>query len=188
MFYVRLFVCLSALFVASCASIPLSTMAKMAMFDEQDFANLDPADIRVRVMTLDPLRLRQDSLKLQIDVKDKQTKQPIKDLPQGEFKLQVVSHEPHTIEGGLFSSDVSGERYVLAMSKDQYEVFRAYQAFAVKKDNHTKFHGQFGVSFDFEKLQPPDEMPSESRLWVDLKLTHDEPFMTLMDGATLTFD
>lgn len=185
---IRIFVCLSVLLIASCASIPLSTMAKMATFGEQDFANLDPADLRVRLTTLDPFKLRPDSLYFEVDMKDAETKQPIEGLPQGKFKLRVLSQERHTVDGGLFSDDASGNRYVLTLTQDQYEVFRAYQAFAVKKEKSTKSSGSFGVKFEFEKVEPVEARPSETQLWIDLKLKHDEPFMTLVDGATMTIN
>jgi len=45
----RLFAILVALLISSCASIPLSTIARFSTFNAQTIARLDPSQIRVRV-------------------------------------------------------------------------------------------------------------------------------------------
>jgi hypothetical protein len=106
------------LWLGGCVSVPLSTMVRMATFDERDFVQLDPDVIRVRIklpedFVLDPPRSSL-GVKITSEAGDH----------SGEFKLEKITQGRVELSKGVFSGNVIGTEYTLRIAAQSKEEFR----------------------------------------------------------------
>lgn len=165
---------LSTILLAGCASIPLTTAARLSTFDQKSVSQLDPAQIRVRVAT--PIGFELDAEKTKLSVGLSNTSGA---REQADFSLSVISKTKSVRSGGLFSSDVQVTQYDLTLTPESVRRFATLQRFAMSgKLDH--FH--LNVSSGFSSM-PMNA--SHIRFWADVKLKQSEPYMTLFDGAEI---
>ena len=167
----------STLVLAGCASIPLSTAMRLSSLKPRTLAQLDPADVRVRVSLPNGFELNVPKSRLTVSLAA--TNGPSRKSQLGLSLLQTVRD---TRSPGWFSADVPVSTYVLALSPEGVREMRAMQQFALA-GNPNKF--ELGINVPLAKSP---ENPRDLTFWADVKLRRDESWMRLIDGATLKFD
>jgi hypothetical protein len=159
------------LWLSGCVSVPLSTIVRMATFDERDFVQLDPDVIRVRLKLVEGFVLDPGKSTLGVKIASEAGDH------FGEFKLDKVTESRAELAKGMFSSDVMGNEYTLKLAAQSKKEFRKLQSFVGK--------GRPGQVTIF--IAPIlSSYPKEARttnVWIDLLLSVDDGFFTLLDGA-----
>ena len=174
----RLFVLAAVLLLAAgCASIPVSTAMRFASWTERDLAQVDPAQVRVRVSVNDDYAIDVAKTRLTIALTDAtgiehQSKLPLKSL------RSVRGSRP----GGWFSGDVPVQTTTLSLTPDGARQLRALQQ-VILAGKPRAF--SLDVSTGFAKT-PVD--PQEVTFWADLKLADQDPYIALIDGADIVFE
>ncbi|KAB8172355.1 hypothetical protein FKV24_014905 [Lysobacter maris] len=163
---------LGALLV-SCASIPLSTALRLSRLDRQAFTNLDPRSIRVRVAVQEGVELNPDSIELGVMLSGAGAHS------REVFALAEQLRTPGTRSAGLFRGSEAVVQHELALTPDSAQRFAELQ--------HRAFSDQGGryeldVNASLSRLPPTTRV---LRLWIDVRLDQDGPYMVLFDGAEL---
>ncbi|MFZ5841911.1 MAG: hypothetical protein ACOY3E_03340 [Pseudomonadota bacterium] len=167
---------LLALFSA-CTSIPLSTMWKMRNFDEQQFAELNGEEIRVRVRLPAPSKLNVAETSLESTLETEQGRHSTQlTLEQESLRSYSVS------EGLLFKEDVTYSEYVLRLSAGSLQRFATLQRLTPTRSQTQK--SAFKITTDFTNL--PEGLDS-LQFSVDLQLKRDEGYFALLDKASISF-
>lgn len=170
-------VALLPLVLLGCSAIPLSTMLKMSSFDEQNFAELNGKDVRVRVRLPQPARLVVDKTELKTTL----------ETQQGSHSAQLTliaesERTYHEMEGILFPEPVAYSEYVLRLSDDALQQFARLQTLAPARSQERK--SSFSFTARFTDLQKDQDTVVFS---VDLLLSPQDGYFTLLDNATLKF-
>ena len=164
---------LLCLALASCASIPLSTIARMSGFDEADFAALDPSAVRIRIALPEGSELDAEKSRLRAKVVSGTRER------EDQFHLEPELVEPDTRGGGLFSAAVPCTVHVLRLTEASRQSFEALQAFASE--------GRINV-IDITVRPAFAAMPEDATsvtVWIDLLLSRSDGWFTLMDAASV---
>jgi len=172
-----LVVLLVVLALAGCASIPLGTAMRLSSMKPRTLAQLDPADVRVRVSLPTGFELNVPKSRLTVSLAAKNGH-----ARKGELALSLLQTVRESRSAGWFSGDVPVSTYVLALSPEGVRELRGMQQFVLAHDPN---EFELGVSAPLAKT--PDH-PREMTFWADVKLKRDESWMRLIDGATLKFD
>lgn len=164
---------LLCLALASCASIPLSTMARMSHFDESDFAALDASAVRIRIALPQSFELDADKSRLRVKVVSGTRER------EDQFALEPELVEPDTRGGGLFSAPVPCTVYVLRLAEPSRKSFQELQAFALE-----------GRVEEIDIVVRPafaaiPEGATAVTVWIDLLLSPVDGWFTLMDAARI---
>ena len=165
------------LVLAGCASIPLSTAMKLSSLKPRTLAQLDPADVRVRVSL--PVGFELNVPKSRLTVSLAATDGPSR---RSELGLSLLQTARDTRSPGWFSADVPVSTYVLALSPEGVREMRAMQQFALARNPN-----EFELGINVPLAKTPDN-PRDMTFWADVKLRRDESWMRLIDGATLKFE
>ena len=165
---------LSAALLAGCASIPLSTMARMSSFDERSLIQLDPAQIRVRVAVPVGFEVDIEKTKLEIDLHDEAGNKR-----HGEFALSRLATTRSQRPGGFLRADVAANQYDLALTPESMKRLRELQAYAA---SHALKSYEMRVGAELGKV--PEDAKA-LRFWADVKLSDRDAYMTLFDGAEI---
>lgn len=162
---------LFCLALASCASIPLSTIARMSHFDESDFAVLDPSALRIRIALPQDFELDADKSRLRVKLVSGTRER------EDRFDLEPELIEPDTRGGGLFSAAIPCTVHVLRLTEASRKAFAELQAFASE--------GRINV-IDITVRPAFAAMPEDVTsvtVWIDLLLSRNDGWFTLMEGA-----
>lgn len=169
------FLLAAALLLAGCASIPLSTAIRLSSLEPRTLAQVDPAQVRVRVSIPVGYELNVDTTRLTLALS----------APSGRkesgMNLRLLRMARETRSAGWFTPDVPVSTYELALTPDGARELRSMQQF-VLAENPNKF--EFGVSAPLART--PDN-PREMAFWADLKLSAQEQYVPLINGARLKF-
>jgi hypothetical protein len=163
-----LFLCL-----CGCASVPLSTIARMSTFNERDFAALDAEVVRVRVTLPDGFALDVGRSWLGVELTS------AAGAHQSTFELDQELVQPAVIPGGIFSSSQRGTVYVLRLSSPSQTRFRELQRFMGKGRAD-----QVSIRVVPRLASFPKDAAS-AKVWIDLLLSKTQGYFTLVDGATV---
>jgi hypothetical protein len=159
-----------------CASIPLSTALNLSSMSPRALAQIDPAQVRVKISV---------PADFEIDVTESHLGLSLT-TPSGTrsaaMKLSLLGVAQESRSGGLFKADIPVSTYLLALSSDGARQLQTMQRQVLVQDP-TGF--EFSVSAPFSKV-PAN--PTEVTLWADLKLSPTEPFMRLINGAKIQFE
>lgn len=164
---------LLCLALASCASIPLSTIARMSGFDEADFAALDPSAVRIRIALPEGFELDAEKSRLRVKVVSGTRER------EDQFHLEPELVEPDTRGGGLFSAAVPCTVHVLRLTEMSRQTFAELQAFATEGRINVI---DIGVRPAFAAM--PEDATSVT-VWIDLLLSRSDGWFTLMDAASV---
>lgn len=159
-----------------CASIPLSTALSLSSISPRTLAQIDPAQVRVRlsVPTGFEINIPESSLSLALTSSS--------GTRSGAMKLSLLGVTKGSRPGGLFKPDIPVSTYVLALNADGSRQLQELQRRILAKDA-TGY--EFSVSAPFSKV-PADTI--EVTFWADLKLSPTENFTPLINGATIRFE
>lgn len=163
--------------LGSCASIPLSTMAKLSGFGPENLTQLQADEIRIRLQLptqaeLDPKRTQ---LQLYISSAERQYDE--------KFAVRMISKTGGQMDDGWFSPPVPVQSYVFVLSDSGKQKFRELQqhlATAAKPEQYI-----FTASSVLTNLSPEI---NTVRIWADLQLSDKEGFFPLIDGAEMEFN
>ena len=161
------------IFIASCASVPLGTLLRFSAFDEQDFAEIDPETLSVRIFLQDPAKLSDTPVSLSLLLET--AGEPI----IGDYEMQPSLTFRDTVSAGIFSPDVQGTMHQFELTADQVTVFRQLQN---ELSNLEITHMTFTTSFHLDRsISYADQV----KVWVFLAMDEKADYITLIEGASL---
>lgn len=152
--------------------MPLTTMLKMSSFDETDFVNLKPEDIRVKVRNS-----TQENV-LTNNVLRYQYRGPEGAIDQS-FSMELIKENVETIEhwftgnsyqhSGWYKLDAEGVKLFKELQKDPLLAKR-------KKEGELEFSVKFKLS---------ENIPERFTISIDLLLNPEDGYFTLFDQHEL---
>lgn len=169
------------LILAGCASIPLKTMATFSQFNEQTLAQLDPAQIRVRVSLRNDFDLKPNSTQLELNLQPDNVNRST----QVTLSLKPLNRIEEQRSKGIFSSKVDVVTYQFAVDQAGAEALKQAQKQFIQANHKAEFSFSVGTGFI-----PKDDanVVDEILLWVDVKLFENDDYVPLFDAATLKLE
>lgn len=165
-----------ALVLSGCASIPLGTAFRLSSLSQHDLAQVDPAQVRVKVSVPLGFEINVHATRLTLVLTG----------PSGHHSaamgLAVLRTSQGVLSRGWFRPSVHVSTCVLGLDPQGVQELRKLQQLILAGD---------AKNFEFSILAPLAKVPSSARqvtIWAALRLRADEPFMPLIDGATLKFE
>jgi hypothetical protein len=172
----RLLAPLLALVLSACASVPLSTIARMSTFDERDFAALDGKDVRVKITLPEGFALDVAKSWLSIEI------QSAAGTHKSLFDLVQEQTQATTIPGGLFADDQRGMLYELRLSAAAAGKVRELQSFIARAKADD-------ISIRVvPRLSAAPRTANHVNVWIDLLLSPQDGYFRLVDGAEISLD
>jgi len=168
---------LIAIVVGGCASIPLSTALQLSTLTPQSLAQIDPAQVRVKLSVSSGYEVDIPGSRLKLSLSDSTGTSRTAEMP-----LSLLLKSTGKRSGGLFSSDVSVNTYDLALSPEGTRKLQALQQSLLLTRNG-KF--EFTVSAPFSKTPPRADYVT---FWADLKLSNKDAYIPLINGAKIKFE
>ena len=159
-----------------CASIPLSTALSLSSMSPRALAQIDPAQVRVKISVPVDFEINVPESHLGLSLTTSSG------TSTAAMKLSLIGVTKESRSGGLFRAEVPVSTYLLALNSDGARQLQVLQRQVLLHDP-TGF--EFSVGAPFSKV-PAN--PSEVTLWADLKLSATEPFMRLINGAKIKFE
>ena len=157
--------------LSSCASVPLGTLLKFSTFDEEDFAEINPESLSVRIFMQEPALLGDGPVSLSLLLET--ATGPI----MGDYAMQPVNTYSDTLDGGLFSADIPGTTYLFELTPDQITMFRELQH---QLQNRKVDQLTFSTDFPLDAI---DQHQKDIHVWVFMALDEGGNYVTLIDGA-----
>ena len=160
--------------LASCASVPLSTVMRMAPFSEEKFIGLRPDDIGIRIRFSDGFELDVANSRLAIEVASSAG------VHDAQFDLEQTGMQPVRLSSGLFSRPQPGVEYDLQLSSGSKTRFHDLQAFVARAKVQ-----DIGVRVMPKLASKPDGATSVL-VWIDLRLTREQGYFALLEAASIS--
>lgn len=167
----------AALLSCACAYVPLSTMVKMYSFNDQDFAELDPSRIRVRVALPSGFEMSIEDSRMDVHIQSSSTAQ------DSEFKLTDKSRPTRDGVDDLGERNSKEKKiYTLRLTDESVSEFARLQ------------HSLSGKKIDKSKIDISAVLKSapcdadEVVVNVDLSPKPEEGFIPIVDGARIKID
>lgn len=136
--------------LAGCSYIPLTTMVKMSGFDEEDFRQIEPADIRAKITTNTTASFVEEKMQLNFKFITRETKVD-KTLP-----LKIVTESTHT-ESSWFGDDEIEHTTIFKLDDSAIEMFKELQQLPMLKnrpeDSKFSFAVRWGLDAKSEDLK-----------------------------------
>ena len=164
------------IFIGGCASIPLSTALSLSSITKSSLAQIDPAQVRVRLSVPIGFEINIPESHLGLALTSSSGTR------SSAMKLSSLGVTKESRSGGLFKADVPVTTYLLALSPDGALQLQELQRLMLAKEPGAF---EFSVSAPFSKF-PVN--PEEVTFWADLKLSDNESFMPLIKGAKIRFE
>jgi hypothetical protein len=162
-----------ALAVGACSTIPLTTAAKLAIFDENDFALLDPQQIRVRIFVPDGYTWAVDGAKLETEINAEGR------TSLDAFELARVAQEHGSRGGSVFGRGVRVLITTLRLDDQAKPKFRNLQKLiAARQVNRIR------LNVEVPMLTAPPNAKSV-KVWIEIMLSEQQGYFTLIDGGTV---
>ena len=165
------------LLLQSCSSVPLSSMVKLASFDESDLLNIDPNAVRARLTLTEPAELETRNVQLALRFEYAGDKEQ-----EYAFILKPVSVSK-AVKESWFSKDVLQHRYVFEIDEQSIQPFKSYQREFLKYGKPSKYY--WTVYYHIKKNLPQDKI---SHLDLELKLAKKEDYFFLLKDAEIKVD
>lgn len=162
--------------LSACATIPLSTALRFSSLEPSTLAQVDPAQVRVKLSVSLGYEVDIPKSRLKLTVTDSGDVSRSADMPLGLLVRTVGMRST-----GFFGSDVSVTTYEAALTAEGVRQLQALQKSLLTIEGGTF---EFDVSAPFSKT-PPE--PQEVNLWADLKLSSNKSYLPLINGAKLRF-
>lgn len=162
---------LLAALIASCASIPLSTALRLSDFDRSTLAGLDARAIRVRVAVPEGVELDTESIELGVMLATPERR------VREAFALTGLARTRGARSAGWFGRDQPVVQHELAFAPEAAGRFAGLQRRAL-----AGWGGRYELDVNARLSGPPPEVRT-LRLWIDIRLGHDSPWVVLFDGA-----
>ncbi len=157
--------------IASCSSVPISTLLKFSRMESTEISAIAPEQVRVRLTMDEPIRLAKKSVRLQIKLAF--SDQPTQDF---EFNLAAVSEEKKLESSGWFQSDKKRNQYEFRLNRLAQLEFSNFQKLLGEQ---SKIEHYYWTVFYY--LVPHNE--TDAMIDVELKLSAQEDYFYLLQGA-----
>ena len=164
----------SALLLAGCASMPLTTALRLSLMNERTLFELDPQQIRVRVAVEDGFEIDAANTQLTLTINNQAGTNDTHS-----YHLRLLQKSTGSRPGGIFHSDYAVATYELELTPESVVDLRALQKTVASTKNLNA-----NLNVNAELLTIPNEAKSV-RFWIDLKLRQAESYMVLFDGAQM---
>lgn len=165
------------LLLVGCASIPLSTMLRLSALEPNKLAQVDPGEVRVRVSIPEAYELNVPESRLTLALSTEGGEER-----NARMGLSLLQQTREQRSAGLFAGNLSVSTYVLALTPEGAQQMRSMQQFLLTGNPNEV---TFGIR------APLSEAPAkgaEMTLWADVKLSREDPYMTLIDAARIKFE
>ena len=166
---------LATLLLQSCSSVPLSSMVKLASFDESDLVNIDPYVVRARLTLTEPAELETKNVKLALRFEYAGDNEQ-----EYIFILKPVSVTEVT-KKNWFSSDTLQNQYIFEIDEQSIQAFKSYQKEFLKYGKPSKYY--WTVYYHIKNKIPKNKI---SHLDLELKLAKDDDYFFLLKDADIT--
>ncbi len=165
--------------ISACSSIPLTTLLKFSSYDEQELLKLKPKQIRAKLTVNSFLNIDLVNTKLGVTIKSNNG-----DLAL-EFPLKQMSLSQTPAKISFFSSTPASQTYLLKLSDKAIADFIALQQQLTLSEKNT-----FGLSVA-AKLERNENLSPEQKaqrlfMTIELKLSEQQDFFTLIDNAEIS--
>jgi hypothetical protein len=172
----RILLAALVLSLQGCASVPLSTLARMSSFSARDFAGLSADEVGVKIRIPRGFGLDVANSWLGIEVRSRAG------IHNARFELDQVKSQVVALPGGFFSGPKPGMKYELRLSNSSAGAFRDLQEFVSQ-----------GKAEDINirvvpKLSSSPEGATSIAVWIDLQLSEREGYFPLVDGTTIPLE
>lgn len=167
-----LIIILLTLLIQGCSNVPLSTMMKMSGFDEGDFIELNPEDIRVRVRSNTKTNVLAAN---QLSYSYKGSEAYIDDC----LSLVLIKEDIRTIEH-WFRDDSYEHIGWYQLDAEGVEKFKALQQHPILQNKDRE--GTFELSI---QTVYSEDSPNKFKLSVDLMLIPEDGYFTMFEGLDI---
>jgi ABC-type uncharacterized transport system auxiliary subunit len=162
------------LMLASCASVPLSTLVRMSSFSQEKFVRLRPEDVGIKIRFAEGFGLDVANSRLAIEVASNSG------AHSAAFDLEQTELRPVQLQAGLFSSPQPGVEYEFRLSEESKSQFRQLQAFVARAKVE-----DIAIRV-MPKLGDKPEGVASVVVWIDLRLTPQEGYFALVKAAEIS--
>lgn len=164
------------LLLGSCATVPLSTLVRMNSFNEGEFANLQPEELRVRIKLPEGFALDIGKSWFEIEIGS------VEGVHNATLKLDEVLSRRVLLSTSFFKAKSPSVEYVLRLSEPSRATFRELQSFvhrAPTEEINIRVVPKLAAA-------PPDAIAV--KVWIDLFLSEAQGYFALVDGATISLE
>lgn len=173
---VAVFLLTIVLGVTGCATVPLTTILRMATFNDLDFAELEPNVIRVKIKLEDGFKLNAEQSQLAVQITSPAGSH------YGHFSLETISVSQTELSQGVFSRNVLGTEYTLRLSDTSQKAFEKLKDF-VKRGKPRK------ILVAIRPILSSSPQSAETvTVWVDLLITNNDGYFTLLEAAKVPME
>lgn len=177
--FTYLLVTLTALSIASCASVPLSTMWKFRNFSESDLTSIDPRSLSAQLITDQGVEVEVERAVLAMGY----------ETPKGHralnFPLKLNSVEPIVLNTGWFSDSLAKSRYTFSLTDEGIANFKEMQKLVSAYKDLENQQGSLSANVSFASLPPGMQLLRFSFL---VQFAPDQDFITLIDNAEVAIE
>lgn len=162
-----LVIALPASLCTACLSIPISTIARMATFSDDDFYAIDPTEVRMRITSDKDSSLQIDKTKLYFEVQKRDGAVARVAGPVTVEREERLAPKETFLGLGYQARHI----YVLKLNEQGIASFRSFQQSVKKRDLASV---SISLEFDFETTE-------KATIVVDLMLSKREGYFTVLD-------
>jgi hypothetical protein len=164
-------VLLLAVLLTACSSVPISTMMHFSDAKPNDFFNVDPKGITVKVSINSAVNFKPSrSVNLSATIEDENGLRSFK------FPLLQLSSTKQAAESGFFSDKPAFDVYFLKLSAEAIKNLAL-----IKAESQSGVQKKVGLSAGVNFSKDTGEIDEDTVLSIELKLTEQDAYITLID-------
>ncbi len=167
-----LFTLIAAL-VAACGSVPMSTMVRGAVFNEENLSFVDARALRVKVSLPKGYALDVARTRLLADINSTTGQRKL------EFTLDSIATTEGKRGGGMMSKEVDVTTVEMDLPDESVKALRELQHLVVEKKVK-----DVALRVNVTLSQAPPDATSV-KVWIEMMLSGIEDYFPLIDGATI---
>ncbi len=167
---------IALLLLASCSSIPMSTLTQLGRLNERDLLSLDANVLRVKVSL--PVAYPLDAENCELSLQVVSAGRPYR----GTFHLEIEDTRSRSVSEGLFARSQPATEYVLRLTADSRLALRELQ-----QSVHPSETSDVALDVRVALKSAPEGVMS-TKVWVDVMLKKEQGYFALVDGGTLPLD
>lgn len=163
--------------LASCSSVPLSSMVKLASFDQDDLIRIDPAQVRSKITLTAPAELETKTVKLVLKFEYSASN------PQEyQFSLEPLWNKKLT-RSHWFEDDELLHQYEFRIEQQSIKAFKKYQREFLKYGKPKKYHW---TVYYYLKSRPQNS--DDIKLDLELKFSEKDEYFYLLKDAVIDIE
>lgn len=168
----------SVWFLASCTSIPLSTIAKFATFNRDSFMAVKPDEVRVKIAVPHGFAIDPSRTHIKVTLKEEGKEEAAIDEA---LELRLLQSSPSMKRAGLFQGEIAVTEFELVLSDKGQRLLRKLQNIPRSEAKRTL---SISVTKDFLNhfLKRPSTAQSIT-FWIEMQLSKLDGYFVLVDGA-----